>query len=165
MKAITCCLVALLMTCVVGIAPALSEYPTTGTQTENKTVTGKVTSATSNSIMVTTDSGDRMTFMTDTQTERPVSLSPGTRIRVDYMTHPGGEYHASTVTTLSAEEYPRSTSTEEYPRSTTEPRTTSTDYETEGENLPQTASPLPLLATAGLAALGVALGLRFALRS
>jgi LPXTG-motif cell wall-anchored protein len=121
-----------------GIAPALAQsYPPSGeppaapaTSSTPATFTGTVVSHEGMTIVVKNDDGREMTFTHDSGLSLPWNLKPGDRVSVEYTTTSNG--HQATGVTAAA---PASASSSE-------------------ENLPQTASPLPLLALIGTALLG-----------
>lgn len=112
------------------------------------TVGGTVESSRPGSLVVTTDTGSRMTFHTDGSSGVPTSLATGDRVTVVYQSQEGGTYHASSVT-LDASGSSAATP----PRDEAQPM---------GRPLPQTASYGPLLGLLGALSLGAAAGLKVA---
>jgi hypothetical protein len=152
-----------------------------------QTVSGKVISSTSSSLVIETDTGTRQTFVVDAQSTLPAGLTPGTRISVDYHTLAGGTFHAARATSLGAapaqpttearpvEPAPLDTTTPAAPPDTTPapvtppdttpapaaPMSTTTDTpESTPRSMPATASPLPLVGLVGLASLAAGAALR-----
>ena len=119
---------------ILGLSSALAQsYPPSGEPASSPaTFTGTVVSHVGMTIVVKSDDGGEMTFTHDAGLSLPWNLKPGNRVTVEY-TNTSNGYQATGVTAAPAREA-ASTSSE--------------------ENLPQTASPLPLLALSGTALLG-----------
>jgi LPXTG-motif cell wall-anchored protein len=117
-----------------GTAPALAQsYPPSGEPAAAPTpatFTGTVVSHEGMMIVVKSDDGREMTFTHDSGLSLPWNLKPGDRVTVEYTTTSNG-YQATGVTAAAA-----------------------ASARSSEENLPQTASPLPLLALIGTALLG-----------
>ncbi len=152
-------------------------------------VSGKVISWSSSSLVLQTDKDIRMTFALDAQTTKPASdPKPGDVVTVDYHTLANGTFHAaevelggsmtstSSTTTTSESGYgtePTATTTTTTTETETETETTSTaatdlddpDDMSASSELPQTASPFALVGLIGLLALAGAAGLHVARRS
>jgi hypothetical protein len=146
---------------------------TTTSSTQN--VSGTVVSSSDNSVVITTDDGSRMTFTRDTSSGNiPKNLKTGDRVTVQYDTPTPGTYHVTMLSmgnnTGTSGTYGNSSSsgttgTSNYGSTST---TTSSTYDntTAGTSrhnragMPRTASPLPLIGLAGIAALGAGLGIR-----
>jgi hypothetical protein len=139
-------------------------------------VTGKVVSTSGSTLVIDTDSGNRMTFDTS-GTAVPASASVGTRVQVAYSpTTTGNGNRLSTVTVLPATGTATadtrygstgSMGTSDTTGSTNSMNTNRTgstnqdsDMYASNRNLPKTASLMPLAAVLGIVAFGAALGLR-----
>lgn len=111
-------------------------------------ISGRVVTSDDNTLTITTDSGQRMTFQIDRDRVMvPQNLQAGNRVDVSFNPGTAGDYSATNITIAS---------------STTSP---GSQYGTSGTGqLPGTASPLPLIGISGLLAVAGALGLRFARR-
>lgn len=142
----------------------------------SQTLSGTVVSSSSTQLVIDTATGQR-TFDVDASSNLPAGLAVGSRVDVDYHELAGGRMHAATVrmssaapTTPTAETTsPTTPTTTDMPR-TTAPATGTGMAATDDDDddapqratgsLPRTASPLPLLGLAGLAALAGGLALR-----
>jgi hypothetical protein len=159
---------------------------TTDPAMTTQTVSGKVISSSSSSLVIETDTGSRQTFVVDAQSTLPSGLTPGSRISVDYHTLANGTFHAARGTSVSAAAAPAQPTTEARPvepapamPTTTTPDTTPTapvDSTTDTgttlgttttdmpekttRRMPATASPLPLVGLVGLASLAAGAALR-----
>ncbi len=121
----------------------------------SQSISGTVVSSTGNTLVIKTDAGDQMTFNLDAMSERPASLTAGSRVGIQYHTLEGGKYHAASVKLEPA-------SGAAPPSEMTSDETSAADRTaTEPRALPGTASPLPLYGLGGLLSFGTALGLRF----
>jgi len=119
-------------------------------------VSGTVVSSSGSSLVIKADSGARMMFQVDSSSSLPVGIAAGDRVSVDYDTMSVGTYHVSMVS--SATMPPGSETSGRTEVSNTDPDALTN---AEGsESLPQTASPLPLIALIGGLSLGAAAGLR-----
>jgi LPXTG-motif cell wall-anchored protein len=123
---------------ILGLGGALAQsYPPSGEPaaapaSTPMTFTGTVASHEGMTIVVKSDDGREMTFTHDSGLSLPWNLKPGDRVTVEYTTTSNG-YQATSVTAAPARAASANSSE---------------------ENLPQTASPLPLLALIGTALLG-----------
>lgn len=174
---------------------AVAQYAAQETQTASPStvdnqmmVMGTVVSVSDASLVVKTDTGDRMIFVRNASSMIPAAVSPGTAVHVVYDSPSPGVLHVSNVeinvdgsgmspgntetTTRSsgtAGEAPASGTT-----SATDPSTGSTTTSgsvTGGsqtgagtETMPKTASPLPVIGLVGILALAGGLTLRIAAR-
>jgi hypothetical protein len=171
-------LLCLLGVAVLVFATGLAAQTTDPAMT-TQTISGKVISSSSTSLVIETDTGTRQTFVVDAQSNLPSALTPGSRISVDYHTLSGGTYHAARATTLSAAAAPAQPTTEARPveptttpdttpapvdttpdTSSTMGTTTDTDTSKTTRRMPATASPLPLVGLVGLASLAAGAALR-----
>jgi len=149
----------------VGSAVAQNDYPSGDTRANTpstnmgtaSTVAGKVVSSDSTMLIVQTDAGNQMTFVVDTDSDVPTTLTPGDRITVRYHNLDGGRYHAANVTMATT---PGNRATGTY----NDTDNTLTANNNRNETLPRTASALPLVALLGVLSLGAGLGLRAASR-
>jgi hypothetical protein len=150
--------------------PAMQPTSTTATQAEIER-TGKVVSVTPTSVIVETVAGERLTLATDTKTNRAAGLAVGDAVVVRYHDM-SGTLHAASITRSPA---PPAVGT---PTAATTPPTypqpappaasataTETDDSLRSEvatdrSLPDTASPLPLVALSGSLALVAGLAAR-----
>jgi hypothetical protein len=157
---------------------------TTDPAMTTQTVSGKVISTSSNSLVIETDTGTRQTFVVDAQSSLPAGLTPGTRISVDYHSLAGGTFHAARAATLDVTTAPAAPTAEARPvepapapadtaastpstpvdttpstSATMDTPTSTTPEKTSTRKMPATASPLPLVGLTGLASLlaGVAM--------
>ena len=122
-----------------GLGGALAQsYPPSGepaaASSTPVTFTGTVISHEGMTIVVKSDDGREMTFTHDSGLSLPWNLKPGDRVTVEYTSTSSG-YQATGVMAAPAREAASANSSAE-------------------EQLPQTASPLPLLALIGTALLG-----------
>lgn len=178
-------LLSILGVAVLVFATGLAAQTTDPAMT-TQTVSGKVISSSSSSLVIETDTGTRQTFVVDAQSNLPSGLTPGSRISVDYHSLAGGTFHAARATTLSAATAPAQPMTEARPVEPATPRdtrmpvdttttrdtttsTTTTDTtlgtttdtpERTTRRMPATASPLPLIGLVGLASLAAGAALR-----
>jgi hypothetical protein len=140
-------------------------------------VSGKVVSSSPTQLVIETDSGERMTFMVDTVSDVPMTMTAGDRVNVTYSTNDTGKYRAAIVRSNTATMPPsdsdrNSNVDRNYPNPNATPsddvnRTgsrTAMNEPAHDRTLPRTASPLPLIALAGLLSLGAGLSLRVAAR-
>lgn len=126
-----------------------SEYTdpgSTGDSGSPVSITGTIVSATGDKLVIDADSGTRMTFTVDSSSSLPGSLIAGNVVTVDYNTLEGGKNHVSKVILVSSGA-PGGASTE-----------------AQDDQLPSTASFLPLVALIGAITLGGALGVRAYMR-
>ena len=122
------------------------------------TVTGTVVSTSGDTLIIQTDSGER-TFAVRDETDSPETLETGTAVTVHYGSSPDGDPYATKIRVAELE-------AEASGDSMTESSDTATDRQgADGSELPQTGSSLPLAGLAGLAALGLALGVGFLRRA
>jgi hypothetical protein len=130
---------------------------------------GVVVSSSTNSVVVRMDDGTQRTFNVTRSTILPPDrLAEGNRVTVQYRPLDGGLFEASSVTiatspasTADRSMTPATTAAQRDPAATSDtptPRNAADD----GDTLPSTASPMPLLALTGLASLvaGIALKAR-----
>jgi hypothetical protein len=129
-----------------GAAAAQTSNMNTGTKT------GTVVSVAGDSIVITADDGQRLSFHRDSLSAVPATLAAGQRVRIEYNEVAGGAYHVTNVSVL-----PMDGSTTNYDNTDR----TATGYRAD---MPGTASPFPLLALLGVVALGAGLSSRVALR-
>ena len=159
---------------------ALLGAGTLAAQDDSQSITGTVVSATPTSLVIQTDDGQK-SFILDTESQTPESLSAGNQVTVEYRSNDQGEMVAANVT---AEE---GGAMEDSHVASTEPGNESTPAATEPEStpapsdqyagqpadlsadngdtsatasLPATGSKLPLIGLLGLAALAGGLALR-----
>jgi hypothetical protein len=131
-----------------GYAAAQEPMATTSDAATSLTANGTVVSSGPTSVVVRLDDGTERTFAVDNRSSIPTSLAAGARVNVSYASETGG-YRALTVTTTT----------------TTMPATTNNNNNTtDNSALPSTASPLPLIAAAGVIALTASLLMGSALR-
>ena len=123
-------------------------------------VSGKVISSTPSTLVIETDAGEQMTFLVDSGSDIPATMTPGDRVNIAYSTNDVGKYHATTVTMTSARSTDRSVTYTESDRNADRSRTAMND----DDHLPRTASPLPLIALIGALSVGAGLGLRVVTR-
>lgn len=175
---------------------AVAQYAAQETQTASPStvdnpmmVMGTVVSISDASLVVKTDTGDRMIFVRNASSMIPAAVSPGTAVHVVYDSPSPGVLHVSNVeinvdgsgmspsntetTTRSsgtAGEAPASGTTSATDPSTGSSATTSgsvTGGSQTGagtETMPKTASPLPVIGLVGILALAGGLTLRIAAR-
>ncbi len=126
---------------------------------------GKVVTTSPSALVIETPTGERLNFIVDAESVVPTGIVIGNPVTVDYHRLDDGTLHISKVTlveTPSGEAaLVQETEVIPPPAPVTEPAPepapvmADTDpYDGDEEALPQTASPLPLLALAGFAALG-----------
>ncbi len=126
------------------------------------TVTGTVISTSGDTLVVQTDSGQR-TFAVRDDTDSPETLETGTAVTVHYGSSPDGDPYATKIRVAELE---AEASAEPTSDSMTESSDSATDRRgSDASELPQTGSNLPLAGLAGLAALGLALGVGFLRRA
>jgi hypothetical protein len=141
--------------------PSSSTYTSSSNGTA-LSASGKVVNKTADQVIVETDSGQRLTFVTDSSTSYPATWAVGDRVTVSYTTPSTGKNHADTIVMLTAPggSYAPSTSTTTSTSTTDNTATTSGTNTTSGTStstLPKTASTLPLtLALGSLAGLAAA---------
>ena len=132
------------------------------------TITGTVVSRVDEVLVVRTDRGD-LTFDLDKSTEMPADLPVGSRITVSYDSDDKVTDRMDARKIVMAPEPTVSTPaptptpapmTPTTPAPTVTTQQTTTAYETDQDELPATASPLPLMGGAGLLALAGGLLLR-----
>lgn len=150
--------------------PAMQPSSTTATQSELER-TGKVVSVTPTSVVVETTSGQRLTFATDNKTNRAAALAVGDPVVVRYHDM-SGMLHAASITRSPAPPVvgtpTAATTPPTYPQPAP-PVATATATETDDSlrtdvaadrSLPDTASPMPLLALSGSLAMFAGLAAR-----
>ena len=127
---------------------------------------GKVISTSPSALVIETSTGERLNFVVDAQSTVPADIVVGVPVTVDYHRMDDGTLHVSKVALVDTPAGPALVQETETvppppaPTTVTEPvpepaPVADTDpYDEDEEALPQTASPLPLLALAGFAALG-----------
>jgi LPXTG-motif cell wall-anchored protein len=121
-----------------GLGSALAQsYPPSGepAAAPPATFVGTVVSHEGMTLVVKSDDGREMTFTHDSSLSLPWNIKPGDRVSVEYTSDSNG-YQAVGVAAAPAS------------------ATASAGSSAEEESLPQTASPLPLLALMGTALLG-----------
>ena len=136
--------------------PAMQPSSAAARATSELERTGKVISATPSSVVIETAAGERLTLSTDSTTNRASALAVGDSVVVRYHDM-NGTLHAASITrsTPTAANPPAYGST----ASTPAPTSTSSDSARAQDtlqsdvaserSLPDTASPLPLLALSG----------------
>jgi LPXTG-motif cell wall-anchored protein len=148
-------------------------------------ITGTVEAATDHSFDLVTDSGEHMTFQTDSRTLLPAKFGPDSRVWLEYSLLDNGDRRATRVSGLGTgriettendrNEHPQAEETtepaEQQPAVAMQepppppPITDGTDTEkAPARELPHTASPWPLIQLAGVAALSSGATLWFARR-
>lgn len=174
------------MLCLASVGFAQQDTYQSGTSNTGTIVSGSIVSVSNDVIVVRTDSGETMRFNRDASVNVPSNLMAGNRVSVEYNWLAADNMRltrialddntgASGTTRLDGS---RSTTTTTTSGTTTGDRATAsgttgnnTYNSTTGNNttgyarLPQTASPLVMMAFAGLVALGGALALRARRRS
>ena len=122
---VLCILSIAVLALVTGLAAQTTEPAAT------QTITGKVVSSSSTSLVIETDTGTRQTFAVDAQSALPAELTPGTRISVDYHSLADGTFHAARGTSLGATASSTSQpTTEARPVETTPPMQTAAPMDT-----------------------------------
>ena len=141
------------------IATALAAVPAWA-QTNPSSTSGVVVSSTTDSLVVRLDDGTQRTFAVDSTSTLPSArLSAGARVTVKYHALDAGRFHAARVELVpSTTDRPAVSSTPTDSPMTSE-RATDRPATTDREALPATASPMPLLALVGLAAMFTAAAL------
>lgn len=127
---------------------------------------GKVITTSPSALVIETQTGERLNFVVDADSTIPTGIVIGNPVTVDYTRMEDGSLHVSKVSlvdTPSGQALVQETETIPAPAPTTvtepapapAPVTADADpYDADDEALPQTASPLALLALAGFTALG-----------
>ena len=162
------------LACILGVLAlvfgAAASAQTPAQSGAESTLTGTVVSATGTSLVIRGEDGTEQTFDVDTTSTIPAGLMSGSRVSVRFHNMAGGRRHVASVTTDPAPTTPALS--QPMPDTATQPmRETATPVArvsepapageaAMGERLPDTASGLPLLALAGLMALGAGLVLR-----
>lgn len=72
------------------------------TSTQTQSITGTVVSVNDNSMVISRDDGTRMTLALDNQTNKPMDVNVGDRVRIDYTTMGTDRFHAMTIAEVSA---------------------------------------------------------------
>jgi hypothetical protein len=166
--------VAVMLACVTPVAaqqPGQTQPQTQpadqAQQSGETTITGTVVSSSSTSLVIRTESGEQKTFVVDDTSTIPSGLAAGARVSVRYTSQEGGQMRVASVaretgaraeTTREPGVMERGTAT-----GTAADRGTGAGAEAEqgaGERLPETASPLPLVALAGALSAAAGLALR-----
>jgi len=166
---------AFLAVAFLSTVPASAQTPADPAMTTStSSASGVVVSTTTNSVVVRLSDGTLRTFATDASTTMPsVRLTEGNRVTVQHHSLAGGLFHATTIVDASLQNEPVVSSSPADRRfdSTTTDRTTTdgaataerarTENQTRRTNsersLPETATPMPLLALAGGLALATGL--------
>jgi LPXTG-motif cell wall-anchored protein len=126
---------------------------------------GKVITTSPSALVIETPTGERLNFVVDAQSVVPTGIVIGNPVAVDYTRLDDGSLHVSKVTLVETPSgqaaLVQETEAIPAPAPVTEPApvepapVADTDpYDADEEALPQTASPLALLALAGFTALG-----------
>jgi hypothetical protein len=105
-------------------------------------VTGKVVEVSGTNLIVVTENGDRMTFVAEDASKMPAGLLRDQMVRVEYQRLDNGTLRLQTATADPSIRW--STDASRY----------------DDEDMPRTASPLPIFAAGAVLAIGLALGLR-----
>ena len=157
--------------CMAGVvALTLAMAPMAGAQTSttadvntnanDMTISGTVVSTTGDQLVITTDAGQSMTFSAMNSVNVPTNMAVGNRVTVTYRPLTGGDYQVSRVVIADASTSTTgSTYTDQSATSTSTGTTTYADN-TYDNDLPATASPLPIAGLLGLLSLGAGLGLQ-----
>lgn len=148
-------------------------------------ISGTLVSLGADSIVIRTDTGETRTFLINAATVGVQSYPVGNRVKIDFVLDDQGSSIAkqilgdtsSTSTSLTETTTPALQPVAPAVESTDTTLSTETDIDTadttddvameagQNEELPATASPLPLLALLGLGAVGSGVGLSFLRRS
>jgi LPXTG-motif cell wall-anchored protein len=143
----------------VAICIASLGYAQGDVHNDNLSATGAVVSATTNAVVIRTDTGETMTFARDTSSNAPMNLAAGSRVTIQYDRRADGDLYATNISMAtdagSRTGTPGTTSTTGTTR-----QTDATTRGTTTSTLPQTASPVVLTGLLGLAASGGAVFLR-----
>jgi LPXTG-motif cell wall-anchored protein len=150
--------------CLASVGFAQQDTYQSGTSNTGTTVSGTIVSVSNDVIVVRTDTGETMRFNRDASVIVPSNLVVGNRVSVEYNRLAPDNMRLTRI----ALDGSRSTTTTTTSGTTTGNRATASG--TSGNNtgyarLPQTASPLVMMAFAGLVALGGAMALRARRRS
>lgn len=125
------------------------------TAQESSTVTGTVVSTSPDTLVVKTADGQH-TFAVRSETETPEVLEVGSSVTVYFDEAPNGDPFATRITVAEVEGDSMMTEPDSEPMLEANASASLGDSSDGGE-LPQTASSVPLAGLAGLAALGLAL--------
>jgi hypothetical protein len=148
---------ALLCLATAGYAQQATEQ--SATMIAGTSVSGTIVSVSNDVIVVRTDAGETMRFNRDTSVIVPSNLAVGNRVSVEYNRIATDNMR---LTRIALDNTAGGSSTY---NSTTGNATTDNNTTSGYSSLPRTASPLVMLAFAGLASLGGALALRARRRS
>lgn len=158
-------------------AAAFAQSGTTPSSQNNMTVTGSVVSMSGDQVVVRTDAGETMTFDRSASITTPADVMVGSRVTVRYDRSGTGNPRLSSIMLATDQSGTQQNDNRNLGQGTANPtddqRTgagsgtsydnNNTGYNTTGtgyDRLPGTASPLVLVALAGLVSLGGALTLR-----
>jgi MYXO-CTERM domain-containing protein len=120
----------------------------------DQTVNGTIVSTTGDVVVITTDSGQRMTFTRDAAFTLPSGLVAGNRVTVTYR---GADPSAYTVNRIVMVD---NTTGASGTYGTTTDNTGTSTYSTSDTDLPGTASPVPLVGLLGALTLGAGAAIR-----
>jgi hypothetical protein len=172
MMATLALVLALGFTALTAVAQDNSQYPSQNTPGQSgsmnnqtgqiQTISGTVVSADSKSLTITTDSGQQMKFDVVNEanmTLKHQDLKPGNRVDVSFVPQTDGKYMASDITLATGTSVTARDTRMSGMTGSQNPGMMNEKSSRTGR-LPGTASPLPLVALGGLAAIAGALGLR-----
>jgi hypothetical protein len=133
---------------------------------------GKVLSTSASELMIADDTGVQQKFVLDGSTALPATVNTGDRVDVEYMTEADGQLHAVKVENRSTEapaggtQPPASMNTSGAAKGTgvADSQAGQGEAVPPSNEMPRTASPLPLVALIGVLAIAAALTLRVAAR-
>lgn len=123
-------------------------------------VSGTIVSVSDDVIVVRTDAGETMRFNRDSSVNVPSNLQAGTRVSVEYNRLTAENMQLTRIALADDADARRTTGDRATTSGTSGSGNNATNNNTYGSALPQTASPLVLMAFAGLVSLGGALALR-----
>jgi LPXTG-motif cell wall-anchored protein len=151
--------------CVVMVCLAAVAFAQSGTApaTQNMMVTGSVVSMSGNQVVVRTDAGENMTFERAASVMMPTDIAVGSRVTAHYDQNTAGNPRLTSVALATDQQGVNRTNDSMSGSGSTPGMGANDQRSTTGMNdnlLPQTASPMILIAFAGLASLGGALALR-----
>ncbi|MCA1789592.1 MAG: LPXTG cell wall anchor domain-containing protein [Thioalkalivibrio sp.] len=132
---------------------------------EGTAVSGSIVSVSDDVIVVRTDAGETMRFNRDSSVNVPSNLTAGTRVSVEYNRLTADNMRLTRIALADDADTRRTTGDRATTSGTTGNNTygsgNAADDNTTGySRLPRTASPLMLMALAGLVSLGGAMALR-----
>ena len=155
---------ALLCLATAGYAQQATDQ--SATMITGTSVSGTIVSVSNDVIVVRTDAGETMRFNRDAAVNVPTNLAVGNRVSVEYNRIASDNMR---LTRIALDNSAAVSGSNTYSSSTagnnTTGNSTSSNSTSGYSSLPQTASPLVMLAFAGLASLGGALALRARRRS